>query len=380
MRNVLLFIGVLALAACNRDQVKITGHITHAEKMMLHLDEVDVYENRASDSIALKKDGTFSFKFDTEIPCFYQLRLSDDRVIVLFPKPGEHIRVEADANNLMPSLKIEGSHDTEQVTKLIKGLHETKIQLDSITRVFSGATEDSLRERLNKEYQDILERHRKFSITFILTHYNSLASVYALYQQYQPGSYVFYKAQDLQFFKIVSDSLAKYVPGSKHVNALKAYTSNRIGDYKARVILQKADQVESALPDVALPDIKGDTITLKSLKGRHVLLSFWASYSENSVKQNLEFKKIYERYKKRGFEILQVSLDNSVEDWEKAVRFDELPWISVIDSKYPNSIVALSYNVTGVPVNYLIGPDNVSILAKNLTPAQLKMKLDDLFN
>ncbi len=380
MRNVLLLLVVLALAACNRNQVKITGHITNAVKMTLHLDEVDVYENRPSDSIKLKKDGAFSFKFDTDIPCFYQLRLSDDRIIVLFPKPGEHIRVEADASDLLPSLRIDGSHDTEQVTKLIKGLHETKIQLDSISGVFSEAREDSVRERLSKEYQDVLEQHRKFSITFILTHYNSLASVYALYQQYQPGSYVFYKAQDLQFFKIVSDSLAKYVLGSKHVNALKAYTNNRIGDYKTQVILQKAGQAEAALPDVALPDIKGDTVTLKSLKGRYVLLCFWASYSENSVRQNLEFKKIYNRYKNRGFEIFQVSLDTSVEDWGKAVRFDELPWISVIDSKYPNSVVALSYNVTGVPINYLIGADNVSILAKNLTPAQLLLKLEDLFN
>ena len=94
--------------------------------------------------------------------------------------------------------------------------------------------------RLNKEYANILERHRKNSIAYILTHYNSLSSLYALYQQYQPGYYVFYKATDMQFFRIVSDSLEKYYPGSRHVRALKAYTDNMISKYKSQVLLQSA--------------------------------------------------------------------------------------------------------------------------------------------
>jgi peroxiredoxin len=125
--------------------------------------------------------------------------------------------------------------------------------------------------------------------------------------------------------------------------------------------------------------MQGDTITLTSMKGRYVLLSFWASSDQNSVSQNLEFKKVYNRYKNKGFEILQVSLDNSEEDWIRAVRYDELPWVSVIDSKFPNSIVAANYNITQIPANYLIGKDNISILAKNLTPSQLEMKLEDIF-
>ena len=153
------------------------------------------------------------------------MRLSDDKVIVLFPKPGQHIKIEADANNLLSSLKIEGSHDTEQVTKLImRCLMKQKCNLIRLTMLFTRPLKLTASETVKQEYQDILEKHRKYSITFILTHYNSLASLYALYQQYQPGSYVFYKTTDMQFFKIVSDSLSKYFPGSKHVYALKAYT------------------------------------------------------------------------------------------------------------------------------------------------------------
>jgi peroxiredoxin len=380
MRKTILFCCVLILAACNRDRVKISGHIANAEEMVLHLDEVDVYENRPADSIVLKKNGRFRFAFDTKIPCFYQLRLSNNQIIVLFPKPGQHIKIDANANNLLTTLKTDGSPDTEQLTKLTRALNETKSQLDSIDILYNKTQEDSIKNRLSKEFQDILERHRKFSITFILTHYNSLASIYALYQQYRQGSYVFYKTTDLQFFKIVSDSLAKYVPGSKHVTALKAYTKKMLSNYQSRVIMQKANQTEVSLPQISLPNMDGDTVTLWSLKGRYVLLSFWASYNQTSVSQNLEFKKVYNRYQSRGFEIFQVSFDNSVETWKEAVRFDELPWISVIDAKFPNSAVAGNYNVTQIPSNYLIDKDNASILAKNLTPAQLQLKLNDIFN
>lgn len=380
MRKLLFLCAVLLVTACHRDRVVITGRISHADKTVLYLDEVDVYASRPADSIVLKENGKFRFTFDTRVPCFYQLRLSPDKIIILFPKPGEHLEVNADARNLMPSLSIDGSHDTEQVTKLIRALEETRVRLDSLQQQYNLAQDDTIKERLNKAYQDAMESHRKFSITFILTHYNSLASLYALYQQYQPGFYVFHKFQDIQFFKIVSDSLGKYVPGSKHVTALKAHTKNLISDYKSQVILRKAEDAEASLPEVALPNMDGDTITLASLQGKYVLLCFWISENQVSVNQNLELKKVYERFRTRGFEIYQVSFDRSPVAWKDAVRFDELPWINVIDSRFPNSPVAAGYNVTQIPSNYLIGRDNLTILAKNLTPAQLQMKLTDLLN
>jgi folylpolyglutamate synthase/dihydropteroate synthase len=157
--------------------------------------------------------------------------LSNGKLIALFPDPGQKIKVEADAANLIPSVRIDGSHNSEQAAKLIRSLHETKILLDSLNVLYEKTADDSVRNRLRQEFSDVLEIHRKFSKTFILTHYNSLASLYALYQQYQTGSYVFYKNTDLQFFKIVSDSLGKYIPNSRHVKALKAYTNNMLSDY-----------------------------------------------------------------------------------------------------------------------------------------------------
>jgi peroxiredoxin len=313
------------------------------------------------------------------VPSFYQLRVAN-QIIVLFPKPGEKIRIEGDSKDLISTLKIDGSHDTEQITKLIEMLNDAKTQLDSLAVRYENASDITLKTQLNSEYQDVLEKHRKSSIAYLLTNYNSLSCVYALYQQYQPGYYVFYKTMDIQFFKIVSDSLSKYHPGSKHVEALKVYTANLINNYNTKKILQSSNASVDVLPAIRLPDVSGDTTTLYSMKGKYVLLSFWTSKNQVCINQNLELKKIYAKYGGKNFEIFQVAFDNSRESWQRAVRYDELPWISVIDELYPNSPIGGNYNVTQLPANYLIDKDNSSILGKNLTPAQLQDKLQDLYN
>jgi peroxiredoxin len=363
--------------ACNRDRVKISGRILNAEKQVLHLDEVNVYDSKLTDSVVLKADGRFSFNFDLREPGFYQLRLTKDQIIVLFPEPGERIKIRADRKDLNSSLSIEGSPNSEEITVLIRKLYKTRTSLDSISALFDKAQTDSARLKLNESYRDILDGHRKYSISYILGHYKSLSSLYALYQQYQPGGYVFYKTSDLQFFRIVSDSLRKYFPGSKHVTALQAYTDNMIGRYKSQVLLRSAGK-STSLPEIRLPDMAGDTVNLTDFSGKYVLLCFWASGDQNSVRQNLELKKVYPNFRNKGFEIVQVSFDNSTDAWRRAVRYDELPWVSLIDTRYPNSIIAGNYNITSIPTNYLISKDNVTILAKNLTPAELRDKLNDL--
>ena len=377
MKKVIFLFCILGLVACNRDRVKISGRILNADKQVLHLDEVNVYDSKAADSIVLKGNGKFSFTYESHEPGFYQLRLAKDQLIVLFPEPGENIKIKADLKDLNSSLNIEGSPGSEEVTILIRKLNMTRASLDSVSALFDKAKTDSMRLKLNEVYRKILDNHRKYSISYILTHYKSLSVLYALYQQYKPGGYVFYKSSDLQFFRIVSDSLGKYYPGSKHVTALKAYTDNMIGKYKSQILLQSA-QKSTSLPEIRLPDMAGDTVNLTDFQGKYVLLSFWVAGDQNSVRQNLELKKVYPNFRNRGFEIVQVSFDNSVVAWRRAVRYDELPWVSLIDTRYPNSIIAGNYNITSIPTNYLISKDNVTILAKNLTPAELRDKLNDL--
>jgi peroxiredoxin len=380
MKKLLLLLALFMAIACTNPSSKIKGRILDSKGKLLYFEHVDASLTRSLDSVKLRNSGRFSFSTRVKMPDFYQLRLGKNQIINLLVKPAESIKIKASGNDIENSLELTGSFESENLNKLIRYLNETRTKLDSVNRLFEQATEDSLRMRLSREYISILESHRKYSMAYILTHTNSLTCIYALYQELSPGQYVFYKNSDLQFFKIVSDTLGKYYPRSKHATAFRNNAKRLLNDYQTQLLLRKVDTIKTTLPAIELEDMNGNVRKLTSLKGKYVLLCFWASWNEDCIGQNLLLKEVYKKYRRKNFEILQVSFDNSQEAWKRAIRYDELPWISVIDPSFPNSVVAANYNIQGLPANYLIDKDNVTILAKDLSPDQLQIRLSELFN
>jgi thiol-disulfide isomerase/thioredoxin len=366
--------------ACSKEQSRITGRITESKGKMLYFEHVDAALTKTIDSVKLRNSGRFRFSARLKMPDFYQLRFENKQIISLLVRPSESIKVKANGNQIAGSMELTGSFESENLNKLIRYLNETRVNLDSVGRLYASATADTMRERLYKEYTGILESHRKYSMGYLLTHTNSLTCIYVLYQELSPGNYVFYKTKDLQFFKIVSDTLGKYYPRSKHVIAFRKNANRLLSNYQSKVLMEMADTVQTDLPVVELKDMYGTVRKLSSLKGKYVLLTFWASWNEDCVEQNLLLKEVYKKYYRQNFEILQVSFDNSPEEWKRAIRFDELPWLSVIDPTFPGSAVAVSYNVQSLPANYLIDKDNASILARDISPDQLLVKLSELLN
>jgi len=259
--------------ACNRDRVKISGRILNADKQVLHLDEVNVYDSKAADSIVLKGDGKFSFTYGISWAGI-QLRLAKDQLIVLFPEPGEHI-IRADLKTEFFAKQLKDRLIQKRLpfwsgswTRPGHPLILSALCLIRQRRIACG---------LNwmKYTRNPGQSPEEYSISYILTHYKSLSVLYALYQQYSPADMCFINLRICRFFRIVSDSLGKYYPGSKHVTALKAYTDNMIGRYKCRYC--------PVSPKINFPswnkaaDMAGDTVNLTDFQGKYVLLSFWVA-------------------------------------------------------------------------------------------------------
>ncbi len=380
MKKTFILLALFMAAACTDPSLRIKGRITDSKGKMLYFEHVDALLTRSVDSVKLRNSGRFRFSTRVKMADFYQLRLGKSQIINLLVKPGESIKINASGNDFDRSLAIRGSFESENLNKLIRYLNETKAKLDSISGLYEAAEADTAKEILSREYDRVLEDHRKYSMAYILTHTQSLTCIYALYQELSPGYYVFYKNTDLQFYKIVSDTLGKYHPRSKHAAAFIKNTRRMLNNYQAQVLLSTADTVKTTLPAVELEDMNGKIRKLSSLKGNYVLLSFWASWSDDCIAQNLRLKDIYNQYRRKDFEILQVSFDNSPDAWKRAVRFDELPWLHVIDPSFPNSVIAAHYNIRNLPANYLIDKDNVTILGKDLSPDQLRARLTELLN
>ena len=106
---------------------------------------------------------------------------------------------------------------------------------------------------------------------------------------------------------------------------------------------------------IKLPTVKGDSITLASLKGKVVLLDFWASWCMPCRAANKKLVKLYDKYSKQGFEIFSVSLDEEKKDWQKAIIKDKINWLQVNDPRGSwNAKTAADWNISVLPTSFLI--------------------------
>lgn len=106
---------------------------------------------------------------------------------------------------------------------------------------------------------------------------------------------------------------------------------------------------------IKLPDVKGDSITLASLKGKVLLLDFWASWCMPCRAANKKLVKLYDKYNAKGFEIFSVSLDEDKADWKKAIARDKITWLQVNDPRGSwNAKTAADWNISVLPTTFLI--------------------------
>src|SRR5436190_5298389 len=117
---------------------------------------------------------------------------------------------------------------------------------------------------------------------------------------------------------------------------------------------QEVPNIADPRLQIRLPDAKGDSVALASLKGKVVLLDFWASWCLPCRAANKKLVKIYDKYKAQGFEIYSVSVDDEKRDWVKAVEKDKITWLQVNDPRSWGAQSAVNWNISVLPSTFLI--------------------------
>jgi len=136
-------------------------------------------------------------------------------------------------------------------------------------------------------------------------------------------------------------------------------------------------EVGNRAPEIKLPDLKGDTVALSSLKGKLVLVDFWGTWCAPCVEEQTELAHLYSKYKLaeftngKGFEIYGVSLDAKRTNWETFIHTNKINWIQVSDLKFWRSPVTKTYNIQALPYNLLVDGNGI-ILSKNLHGLELE--------
>lgn len=384
-RNFVYVLGLLILIAgfgCGSSKTEIAGLIEGGEDQILILERLDVNQTSLIDSIQLDQNGSFSVKIDIEEPELYILKNGEGDLINLLVSPGEPISIESSFDSFGKAYKVEGSEESEGIRILVEHLQRTRNELDSLQAV-AGSIEDPESPQMDlirNAYGQAFIKQSRFTIKYLVENMGSLSSVYALYQKYDGENLVLGREQDLQYFKSVADSLEITHPNSSLTLSLRADIDQREARFKeasqVNTLMEMAGE-ETGLLDLSIPDREGKEISLSSLSGKVVLVTFWASGHNASIEAMLQLKSTYNIYHARGFEVYAISLDNNKIEWMNALDFNEFNWINVSELSYPDSNAARLYNVSSLPATFLINREG-DVVVKNLLGRQLNTWLDNL--
>ena len=276
-----------------------------------------------------------------------------------------NINISIDDSNSLFEYKIRGSDDTDILKSIGDKITTYRSEIRDLNIKFVEASQEQDVQLANSIRGEFDFKKNQFELSlkdYLSNTKNSLAVlVTADYLDLE---------ENLEFWQVI------YKKYSDEFGS-NSYFKN----FEDKLIKIKSISVGSIAPDIILNDTSGVPISLASLRGKYVLLDFWAAWCRPCREENPNIVQNYNNYKSKGFEVYQVSLDRNKNDWVRGIIQDKLPWVNVSDLKYYQSEAAEIYDVDRIPSAFLLDPDG-KIIAKNtdLRGSNLTKKLQEIFN
>ncbi|MFZ1785759.1 MAG: TlpA disulfide reductase family protein [Ferruginibacter sp.] len=323
-------------------------------------------ENGAvKDSVNIK-NGFFTFTGQVQKPSTAFLTMKDhkDDNLRFFVEPVK-MTISGKGDKLK-ELTISGSPLNTDDKKLSLFLKQVKDEEDNYYAAYDKAYKDKnqpVMDSLDALESIMTERKRSFIKQFVLANPSAIRSAMAISENY--GYYA--EAEEVEPLYMALDA------------AIQA--SEKGQEVKKMLDVYRTVAIGQVAPDITQLDTTGSPLSLSSLKGKYVLVDFWASWCGPCRKENPNIVKAYQAYQAKGFEIFGVSYDNEkgAAKWKKAIVDDGLAWKQVSDLQGWKNATSEQYYIKAIPSNLLLDKDG-RIIAKNLFGNKLISKLDELMH
>ncbi len=355
-----LLLGVAMITGCSKgNRFTVEGTISAAEGDTLYLEQRALAGVELLDSVVLDKEGAFRFRQPApDNPEFYQLRLGG-LMAAFAVDSSETLRVTADGSDLYRSFKVMDSPTNDQLRQVDRLVINAAAALKQLEEEHKAGLIDDM-AFINKLDTALL--NYKGEITkLILGNPSGAAAYYALFQKIN-NFLIFdpYDRRDYAMFGAVATSWNRFYPESDRTRHLYEFTMNalkvrRQQEQQAELLENAVPETGTGLPDIVLPVVSGEKVSLSSLQGKVVLLDFTVYGSDFSPRHNIDLNALYERYRESGLEIYQISFDSDEHFWKTAAS--NLPWIAVRDPQSVNSRLLPLYNVRELPTAFIMNRD-----------------------
>lgn len=327
MKNTLTFSFLLILSIlswhCNTPNgTTIKGTIANASNLQVFVDKVVIGQaSQILDKADIGNSGNFSLNFPEGLEMgVYNIRIGAQRVNLILDGTENVVELTGDLNQFPNyQVSIKGSDDSEAFAQTMRALIARKYQPNDIQNLVDTASNPLL---------------------------GAFVSYVSLSQTPQ--------LVDIQ--KKANEKLAEVMPNSEFVAGYARHIAMLEAQYQQQMASEKI-KVGQPAPDIEMKSPDGKTYALSDLKGKVVLLDFWASWCGPCRRENPNVVKVYEKYKNQGFTVFSVSLDRQGQEdrWKAAIEKDGLSWpYHVSDLQYWDSAPARMYGVSGIPKAFMI--------------------------
>jgi len=382
MRRIILSVvaGLLmttGVFAQKRDYITVRGKVNfppskeHQEKFPFVLKDKPMKDAEVYQTIQLKADSTYEIKIPVKNPRLYTLDVfAWDRITFWADKDDLKIDFRGEDTAKMKIknphyIFIESEGKDNQLINMLNWEnyqnYQTSIAAGKGQYMAMQAKDTALTKSLSDLVMDQFARTSNTAKVFVRAFKNDPQVVYAL-------GYVSPRRDQDFILEYVNPLIEKY-PWLTEAKEVKQSIDDAIA-------AAKKTEDGAKFINITQPDANGKNVNLYDfLKGKkYVLVDFWASWCGPCRAENPHVLKAYNAFKGKGFDVFAISLDDKKDNWLKAVKDDKMPWVQVSDLKGWKNEAAKYYNITAIPMNFLLD-SNGKVVARNLRGENLEKEL-----
>jgi thiol-disulfide isomerase/thioredoxin len=316
-----------------------------------------------------KTDSLGRFSMDSPIPFqdYYFLRFDNGQVLNFVLFGADSLRIFTDTRNVTKFSNIINSPHSVAMNEFLRQFYDFKNYEDSLRAVIMA--DPSKQAEVDGAFKPKAEYFYGYRNAFINTYQKSPALIVTL-SSIDPE-------KEWDMYKGVIELLAAAFPTSPSVQNAVNHVAQLQRDRQAKEFLAPGNLAK----EIALPGLNGDTLRLSDLRGKVVLIDFWASWCGPCRRENPNVVAMYKKYNADGFEVFSVSLDKSTDaaKWKAAIEMDGLIWPNhVSDLKGWQCAAAIDYAVKSIPFTILIDAEG-KIIATNVRGVELENQLSRIF-